>query len=118
MTRVGRAVERGETRGMMQILIDVSEKSSARRSDGGDEAIHSISTSCMPERPTRCSSGPCTFIRQSRAIPTLLEDLAVEISRADPASLLPTATRRALHSAHFHLRGTDHGGKTIAPHPR
>ena len=45
MTRVGRAVERGETQGFMKILVDAGNKrilGAAIIGIGGDEVIHSI----------------------------------------------------------------------------
>lgn len=45
MTRVGRAVEKGETRGFMNLLVDADEKRILGASIlgvGGDEAIHCI----------------------------------------------------------------------------
>jgi pyruvate/2-oxoglutarate dehydrogenase complex dihydrolipoamide dehydrogenase (E3) component len=45
MTRVGRAVERGETQGFMKIIIDAETRKilgGAILGPGGDEAIHSI----------------------------------------------------------------------------
>ena len=45
MTRVGRAVEKGETQGFMKILVDAQSKEilgAAILGTGGDEVIHSI----------------------------------------------------------------------------
>ncbi|MEH2480838.1 pyruvate/2-oxoglutarate dehydrogenase complex dihydrolipoamide dehydrogenase (E3) component [Nitrobacteraceae bacterium AZCC 2146] len=45
MTRVGRAVEKGETQGMMQVVVDAETKKilgAAILGTGGDEAIHGI----------------------------------------------------------------------------
>jgi len=45
MTRVGRAVEKGETLGLMKIVIDADTKEilgAAIHGTGGDEAIHAI----------------------------------------------------------------------------
>jgi pyruvate/2-oxoglutarate dehydrogenase complex dihydrolipoamide dehydrogenase (E3) component len=45
MTRVGRAVEKGETAGMMQVVVDAETKKilgAAILGTGGDEAIHGI----------------------------------------------------------------------------
>ena len=45
MTRVGRAVEKGETQGFMKILVDAQDHSilgAALLGTGGDEVIHSI----------------------------------------------------------------------------
>ena len=64
MTRVSRAVEKGETQGFMKIVVDADTREilgAAILGVGGDEAIHSIWTSCTPRRPIRSSSGPFTF---------------------------------------------------------
>ena len=44
MTRVGRAVEKGEPQGFMKIVVDAepNEILAPRLGTGGDEAIHSI----------------------------------------------------------------------------
>ena len=45
MTRVGRAVEKGETQGFIKILVDAQSKQfvgAAILGTGGDEAIHGI----------------------------------------------------------------------------
>jgi pyruvate/2-oxoglutarate dehydrogenase complex dihydrolipoamide dehydrogenase (E3) component len=45
MTRVGRAIEKGETQGFMKIVVDAETKrilGAAILGVGGDEAIHSI----------------------------------------------------------------------------
>jgi pyruvate/2-oxoglutarate dehydrogenase complex dihydrolipoamide dehydrogenase (E3) component len=79
MTRVGRAVERGETRGIMQILIDAETKKilgAAILGIEGDEAIHSI-------LDVMYAGAPYTMLKRamhihptvSELIPTLLEDL-------------------------------------------
>jgi pyruvate/2-oxoglutarate dehydrogenase complex dihydrolipoamide dehydrogenase (E3) component len=45
MTRVGRAVEKGETRGLMKVVVDAGTKQilgAAILGTGGDEAIHGL----------------------------------------------------------------------------
>ncbi len=45
MTRVGRAVEKGETQGFMKIIVDAETKKilgAAILGPGGDEAIHGV----------------------------------------------------------------------------
>jgi pyruvate/2-oxoglutarate dehydrogenase complex dihydrolipoamide dehydrogenase (E3) component len=45
MSRIGRAVEKGETQGFMKILVDADSKEilgAAILGTGGDEAIHSL----------------------------------------------------------------------------
>ena len=79
MTRVGRAVERGETRGMMQILIDAQTKKilgAAILGIEGDEAIHSILDVMYAGAPyATLKRAMHIHPTVSELIPTLLEDL-------------------------------------------
>ena len=79
MTKVGRAVEKGETQGFMKILVDAESKEilgAAILGTGGDEAIHSILDVMYAKKPY-------TLIRRamhihptvSELIPTMLGDL-------------------------------------------
>jgi pyruvate/2-oxoglutarate dehydrogenase complex dihydrolipoamide dehydrogenase (E3) component len=79
MTRVGRAVEKGETEGFMKILVDAETREirgAAILGVGGDEAIHSI-------LDVMYAKAPYTVIQRavhihptvSELIPTMLEDL-------------------------------------------
>jgi pyruvate/2-oxoglutarate dehydrogenase complex dihydrolipoamide dehydrogenase (E3) component len=79
MTRVGRAVEKGETQGFMKILVDEETKrilGAAILGTGGDEAIHSI-------LDVMYAKAPYSVIQRavhihptvSELIPTMLGDL-------------------------------------------
>jgi len=79
MTKVGRAVEKGETEGFMKILVDAETKAilgAAILGVGGDEAIHSI-------LDIMYAKAPYTVIQRAvhihptvcELIPTMLEDL-------------------------------------------
>ncbi|MBV9492516.1 MAG: FAD-containing oxidoreductase [Verrucomicrobia bacterium] len=80
MTRVARAVEKGETQGFMKILVDADSKEilgAAILGPGGDEAIHSI-------LDVMYAKAPYTVIQRamhihptvSELIPTMLGELA------------------------------------------
>ena len=79
MTRVGRAVEKGETQGFMKILVDAETKEilgAAILGTGGDEAVHSI-------LDVMYAKAPYTVIQRamhihptvSELIPTMLGEL-------------------------------------------
>jgi pyruvate/2-oxoglutarate dehydrogenase complex dihydrolipoamide dehydrogenase (E3) component len=79
MTKVGRAVEKGESQGFMKILVDAETKrimGAAIMGTGGDEAIHSI-------LDVMYAKAPYTLIQRavhihptvSELIPTMLGDL-------------------------------------------
>jgi pyruvate/2-oxoglutarate dehydrogenase complex dihydrolipoamide dehydrogenase (E3) component len=78
MTRVGRAVEKGETQGFMKVLVDADNKEilGAILGTGGDEVIHGI-------LDTMYAKAPYTVLQRSMPIhptvsellPTLLGDL-------------------------------------------
>jgi pyruvate/2-oxoglutarate dehydrogenase complex dihydrolipoamide dehydrogenase (E3) component len=79
MTRVGRAVEKGETQGFMKIAVDAETGAilgAAILGTGGDEVIHSI-------LDVMYAKAPWTVIRRamhihptvSELVPTLLSDL-------------------------------------------
>lgn len=79
MTRVGRAVEKGETQGFMKVLVDAETKEilgAAILGPGGDEAIHSI-------LDVMYAKGPYTVISRamhihptvSELVPTMLGEL-------------------------------------------
>ena len=79
MTRVGRAVEKGETQGFMKILVDAESRQILGASilgTGGDEAIHCI-------LDTMYAKAPYTVVQRavhihptvSELIPTMLGDL-------------------------------------------
>jgi pyruvate/2-oxoglutarate dehydrogenase complex dihydrolipoamide dehydrogenase (E3) component len=79
MTRVSRAIEKGETQGLMKIVVDADTKrilGAAILGTGGDEAIHSI-------LDVMYAKAPYTVIQRamhihptvSELIPTMLGDL-------------------------------------------
>ena len=79
MTKVGRAVEKGESKGFMKVLVDAESKKilgAAILGTGGDEAIHCI-------LDVMYSGGPYTLLQRamhihptvSELIPTMLGDL-------------------------------------------
>ncbi len=79
MTRVGRAVEKGESLGFMKVLVDAESKrilGAAILGVGGDEAIHCI-------LDVMYAKAPYTVIQRavhihptvSELIPTMLGDL-------------------------------------------
>ncbi|HTV57456.1 MAG TPA: FAD-containing oxidoreductase [Verrucomicrobiae bacterium] len=79
MTRVGRAVEKGESRGFMKVLVDADTKEilgAAILGTGGDEAIHCI-------LDTMYARAPYTVLKKamhihptvSELIPTILGEL-------------------------------------------
>ena len=70
MTRVSRAVEKGETQGFMKVLVDAETNQTlgaAILGVGGDEIIHSILDIMYARCPTPSFSAPCTFTRPSRS---------------------------------------------------
>ena len=80
MTKVGRAIEKGETQGFMKILVDADRRQilgAAILGVGGDEVVHSI-------LDVMYAKAPYTLIQQavhihptvSELIPTMLGDLA------------------------------------------
>ena len=79
MTKVGRAVQRGETQGFMKVLVDASNKQilgAAILGVGGDEAVHSI-------LDVMYAKAPYTVIQRAvhihptvaELVPTMLGDL-------------------------------------------
>jgi pyruvate/2-oxoglutarate dehydrogenase complex dihydrolipoamide dehydrogenase (E3) component len=86
MTRVGRAVEKGETNGLMKIVVDARSEEilgAAVFGTGGDEAIH-----CVLD--TMYAKAPYTVLKRamhihptvSELIPTLLGELGAPASTA------------------------------------
>ena len=84
MKHVGRAIEKGETNGLMKIVVDAQSKQilgAAVFGTGGDEVIH-----CVLD--TMYAKTPYSLLRQamhihptvSELIPTLLEGLARPLS--------------------------------------
>lgn len=79
MTRVGRAVEKGETQGFMKAVVDAETKrilGAAILGTGGDEAIHGILDVMNGDLPyTVFRRAVPIHPTVSELIPTLLEDL-------------------------------------------
>src|SRR5205807_9204160 len=79
MTRVGRAVEKGETQGFMKIAVDADSKEilgAAILGVGGDEAVHCI-LDCMYAKVPYKVLQRAVHIHPTVAelIPTILSDL-------------------------------------------
>ena len=69
MTKVGRAIEKGETQGFMKIFVDAETRhilGAAILGPGGDEAIHSILDVMYTKARIQSFSAPCTSTRQYR----------------------------------------------------
>ena len=83
MTRVGRAVERGETQGFMKILVDAENKrilGAAIIGIGGDEVIHSIID-------VMYAKAPYTVIQRAMHIhPTVSELIPTMLGELQPLS--------------------------------
>jgi pyruvate/2-oxoglutarate dehydrogenase complex dihydrolipoamide dehydrogenase (E3) component len=79
MTRVGRAVEKGETQGFMKVLVDANSKEivgAAILGTTGDEVIHSILDVMYARQPyTLIQRAMHIHPTVSELIPTLLGDL-------------------------------------------
>lgn len=80
MTRVGRAVEKGETKGFMKVVADAGTRrilGAAILGTGGDEAIHGILDMISADRPLdELRWAVPIHPTVSELIPTLLVDLA------------------------------------------
>ncbi|MGO4444884.1 FAD-containing oxidoreductase [Mycobacterium sp. 2YAF39] len=79
MTRVGRAVEKGETQGFMKVVVDAETElilGAAIFGVGGDEVIHSILDIMTAERPyTSISRTMHIHPTVSELVPTMLQEL-------------------------------------------
>jgi pyruvate/2-oxoglutarate dehydrogenase complex dihydrolipoamide dehydrogenase (E3) component len=79
MTRVGRAVEKGETQGFMKIMVDADSKEilgAAILGTGGDEAVHCILDVMYARAPyTTIQRAVHIHPTVSELIPTMLGDL-------------------------------------------
>ena len=79
MTRVGRAVEKGETKGFMKIAVDADSKEilgAAILGTGGDEAVHCILDMMYAKAPyTLMQRAMHIHPTVSELIPTLLGEL-------------------------------------------
>jgi hypothetical protein len=70
ITRVSRAIEKGETKGFMQVAVDADTHrilGAAILGTGGDEAIHGVLDMMNAGVPTRRSDMGCQSIRRSRS---------------------------------------------------
>ncbi|OSC22554.1 mercuric reductase [Mycobacterium vulneris] len=80
MTRVGRAVEKGETQGFMQVVVDADTQQilgAAVFGVGGDEAIHGILDVMSAKAPyTTLSRTMHIHPTVSELIPTMLQELS------------------------------------------
>ena len=79
MTKVGRAVEKGESQGFMKVLVDAESKKILGASilgTGGDEAIHCILDTMYAGAPyTNITHAVHIHPTVSELIPTVFEDL-------------------------------------------
>jgi pyruvate/2-oxoglutarate dehydrogenase complex dihydrolipoamide dehydrogenase (E3) component len=79
MTKVGRAVEKGETQGFMKVLVDAGSKKilgAAILGTGGDEAIHCILSTMYAGAPyTSLSHAMNIHPTLSELIPTMLQSM-------------------------------------------
>lgn len=79
MTRVGRAVEKGETQGFMKIVVDAESEQilgAAILGVGGDEVIHSILDIMTAKKPyTAISRTMHIHPTVSELVPTMLQEL-------------------------------------------
>jgi len=79
MTRVGRAVERGETDGFIKVLVDADSKEilgAAILGIGGDEVVQSLLTAMYAKAPyTVISRGVYIHPTVSELVPTTLQSL-------------------------------------------
>jgi len=85
MTQVGRAIEKGETRGLMKIVVDRDTRrilGAAILGTGGDEAIHGILDMMNADQPIATLRWAVPIHPTvSELIPTLLDDLAASEPR-------------------------------------
>jgi pyruvate/2-oxoglutarate dehydrogenase complex dihydrolipoamide dehydrogenase (E3) component len=80
MTRVARAVEKGETQGLMQVLVDSETQAilgAAILGPGGDEAVHTVLATMSAGAPyTRLAQTMAIHPTVSELIPTVLGELS------------------------------------------
>jgi pyruvate/2-oxoglutarate dehydrogenase complex dihydrolipoamide dehydrogenase (E3) component len=92
MTRVGRAVEKGETQGFMKIVVDADTKEilgAAILGTGGDEVIHSI-------LDVMYSKAPYTVLQRAMHIhPTVSELVPTILGELQPLTELETGAGSA-----------------------
>jgi pyruvate/2-oxoglutarate dehydrogenase complex dihydrolipoamide dehydrogenase (E3) component len=79
MTRVGRAIEKGETAGFMKVVVDAETDQilgAAIFGVGGDEVVHSIVDIMTARQPyTVISRTMHIHPTVSELVPTMLQDL-------------------------------------------
>ena len=96
MTRVGRAVEKGETQGFMKVLVDAGDKRILGASIlgvGGDEAIH-----CLLD--LMYAKAPYTVLQRAMHIhPTVSELLPTMMGELEPLALTEPSPKRAKAAA-------------------
>ena len=110
MTRVGRAVEKGETHGFMKIAVDTQTRrilGAAILGVGGDEAIHCVLDVMMLDAPyTALQRSVHIHPTVAELIPTLLSELrpmgpAPEVAKVTTAApTRPSTSPSAGSSAH------------------
>jgi pyruvate/2-oxoglutarate dehydrogenase complex dihydrolipoamide dehydrogenase (E3) component len=80
MTKVGRAVEKGESQGFMKVMVDAETKlilGAAILGVGGDEVIHTLLDTMYAGKPyTMLTHAMHIHPTVSELVPTLLESLA------------------------------------------
>ena len=118
MTRIGRAVEKGETQGFMKIAVDADSKEilgAAILGTGGDEAVHCILDMMYAKAPyTLMQRAMYIHPTVSELIPTLLGELPLrKPGRAWPiesailgwvySSLMPASRTTRVHFARSSL---------------
>ncbi|WP_225764953.1 FAD-containing oxidoreductase [Inquilinus sp. Marseille-Q2685] len=83
MTRVGRAVEKGETEGFMKVVVDAGTRQilgAAILGTGGDEVVHGL-------LDLMTAKAPCDVLQRSMPIhPTVSELLPTLLGSLEPAS--------------------------------
>ena len=88
MSRVGRAVEKGETQGFIKILVDAGDRrilGAALLGTGGDEVVHSI-------LDLMYASVPYTVMQRAMHIhPTVSELLPAMLGELEPLELAAAA---------------------------
>ncbi len=88
MTRVGRAVEKGETRGFMKVLVDAEDRrilGAALLGTGGDEVVHSL-------LDLMYAGAPYTVLQRAMHIhPTVSELLPTMLDELEPLELAAAA---------------------------
>jgi Pyridine nucleotide-disulphide oxidoreductase/Pyridine nucleotide-disulphide oxidoreductase, dimerisation domain len=69
MTRVARAIEKGEMQGFIKIVVDADTREilGAASASAATRSSTAFSTSCTLRHPTRRCSVPCTYIRPFRS---------------------------------------------------